>query len=132
MYRMSSSKKTPSPSRKSPSKKIQIKIADVSDLYNVKKYKFEFNSGVTIFDVKTKLIQDIQTKSGGILRHVKDIAIARSDKGNYVNLSNDTKLNHDEPLMCTIQMYEKAFGGSAKTVSRRRNKSRQSHTRRSI
>ena len=116
MYRMSSSKKTPSPSRKSSSKKIQIKIADVSDLYNVKKYKFEFNSGVTIFDVKTKLIQDIQTKSGSILRHVKDIAIARSDKGNYVNLSNDTKLNHDEPLMCTIQMYEKAFGGSAKTV----------------
>jgi hypothetical protein len=129
MYRMSSAKK--SSSRKSPSKKIQIKIADVSNLYDVKKYKFEFNSGVTIFDVKTKLIQDIQTKSGGILRHVKDIAIARSDKGNYVNLSNDTKLNDDEPLICTIQMYERAFGGSSKSKKTRARKSRKSRTRRS-
>jgi len=122
---MSSSKKTPSP------KKIQIKIADVSDLHNVKKYNFEFNSGVTISDVKTKLIQDIQTNSGGILRHVKDIAISRSDKGDYINLSNDTTLNHDEPLICTIEMYGKASGGSAKTAKTRARKSRKSRTRRS-
>jgi hypothetical protein len=139
MYRMSSSKKTPSSkkssSRKSSSQskkkpvKLLLKLKNIEDIKNRKTFEtIEFESGVTVFDIKKELIKRILSKLGEF-RHVAEIEIFKyDDAAKRIVLSNHEQMHDDKDFF----FYNvKMLGGSSKSKKTRARKSRKSQTRRS-
>jgi hypothetical protein len=105
----------------------------MDDIKNTKTYEpIEFDSGVTVFDVKKELIKRILTKLGEF-RHVAEIEIFKyDDAAKRIVLSSNEQIHDDKDFFFyNVKMLEKAFGGSSKSKKTRARKSRKSRTRRS-
>jgi hypothetical protein len=129
---MSSAKKTLSSSNDKPAK-LMLKLKNMEDIKNRKTFEtIDFDSGVTVFDVKNELIKRIRTKPGEF-DHVDKIEIFKYDDAAKRIVLSDTEQIHDDKdfFFYNVKMYGKAFGGSSKSKKTRARKSRKSRTRRS-